>query len=165
MEHPELGENDVLAFLDVLIDFARETEHMTVDRALDVKGWLVELQTHLRSVLAIVDQRLMTVAAEPVLSHGLMVYAEPQVKAVTDHTALRRLLRERAMFNADGERITDPEEAARRAIELTYEALVVPSDVPAARALKALKIKRAEVIEEKANGHKLKMTPVKGLPE
>jgi hypothetical protein len=160
-----VGADDVLAFADVLADLVGEAVGASPHRLVEIEGLLTEVEQRTKDALALVRSELLGACHEPVRVGDSILRAEPAGKWRPDHNAIRKAIVGRALFDANGERITDPTDAATAAVAVAYRCFVSPSTMPKAGALDELHVRKRDIVEWEHTGTELKRIPVKAVED
>lgn len=156
-----IGLNDILAFGDVLDALAEEADSMGIARALEVQEALAEATKKLALTVALVKARTLTEAREPVRVGDAIYHAEPTGKWRPDQGKVRRQVVERAVFDGDGQFVTESRVAAARAVGLMFDLYVAPQDMPKVGGLKKLRMTKEDVATWEHTGQELVVNKVK----
>lgn len=160
-----IGIPDVAAMADVLDDLAEHFEEYSLEHLLALRDALVELAKQTGRINSLIKSQLLVLAKEPVRTRdGRVLYSEPDGKYRPDHDKIKAAIVSRAVFDDNGETISNPTIVAVRAVDLAYKCFVAPSDMPKKGGLAAIDRRSTQVADWEQTGYKL-VESAPSLPE
>lgn len=157
MTEHAVGIADLEAVGDVLDWLTEQSDTMTAETAIHMAAALDALGKKVAMAKSLCETQAKKLLDGQPIKVGDTLYVEKSTgKWRPNQDRIRSVIVSRSLYDQNGEKVTEPEHAARRALAIAYEMFVSPSQMPKVGAMKSLGISNEDVADWEKTGSELK---------